>query len=393
MATIATPQPPTLIDVPPGLKGVAVTETSIGDVLGEAGMYHYRGHDAIELARERTFEDVWQLVLDGSLPAGPEEREGFSAEVRTGRELPTSFDDVLATLARGGSTLDGLRTALSVVATERACRPVVDADPSERRHDAIALAAVTPTLLCALHRLRAGLDPIEPRGDLGHAANLLWMLHGREAPAGHVRAVEQYLIATIDHGFNASTFTARVVASTGADVGACLVAAIGAMSGPLHGGAPSRALDLIDAVGSADRIDEVVGPLIRRGDRIMGFGHPVYRTADPRSVMLAGLAPGLARTREQRRFVELANAVEDGVVRMLAEHKPERRLRANVEFYAGVVMELCGIPREMFTPTFVCGRVVGWGAHVLEQASSARIIRPSARYLGPPPAITPISRP
>jgi citrate synthase len=244
---------------------------------------------------------------------------------------------------------------------------------------------VTPTLLCALHRLRHDQAPVEPRADLGYAANYLWMLTGEEPSAAHAGAVERYLISTIDHGFNASTFTARVVASTGADVGACVVAAIGALSGPLHGGAPSRALALLEAIGSPDRIDDVVRPMIVGGDKIMGFGHAVYKTDDPRSVMLRGVAERLGTTDEARAFVDFAVQVEARVIALLDELKPGRELRTNVEFYAGVVMELCGVPRTMFTPTFASSRVIGWCANILEQAADNKIIRPSARYVGTPP--------
>jgi citrate synthase len=206
------------------------------------------------------------------------------------------------------------------------------------------------------------------------------MITGTEPAPEHVRAVEQYLVATVDHGFNASTFTARVVASTGADVAAAVVAAIGAFSGPLHGGAPDRALAALDEIGSPDRIDGWVRAKVAAGDRIMGFGHAVYRTEDPRAVLLRETARGLGGD-----LVDFACAVEERVVAVLAELKPDRSLYANVEFYAGVVMELCGVPREMFTPTFAVSRVVGWAANVLEQATERRIIRPAARYVGPPP--------
>ena len=200
-----------------------------------------------------------------------------------------------------------------------------------------------------------GLEPVEPRDDLGHAAATTCTCSPAQEPTPQrARAVEQYLISTVDHGFNASTFTARVIASTGADVAACLVGAIGALSGPLHGGAPSRALDTLDAIGTPDRIDPWIRERVLAGDRIMGFGHPVYRTEDPRSRMLRGVAERLRRARG-RRLVDLAEQVERRVVEILAELKPGRELHTNVEFYAGVVMELCGLPREMFTPTFAVG--------------------------------------
>lgn len=205
------------------------------------------------------------------------------------------------------------------------------------------------------------------------------MLTGQEPDPVKARAVERYLISTIDHGFNASTFTARVIASTGADVAACLTGAIGALSGPLHGGAPSRALDTLDAIGTADRIGPWIRERVLAGDRIMGFGHPVYRTEDPRSRMLRDIARGFGGP-----LVDLAVEVERQVEEILAELKPGRELHTNVEFYAGVVMELCGLPREMFTPTFCAARVVGWSANILEQAADSKIIRPAARYAGPP---------
>jgi citrate synthase len=203
---------------------------------------------------------------------------------------------------------------------------------------------------------------------------------GSEPSPEAARAVEQYMISTVDHGFNASTFTARVIASTGADLFSCIGGALGALSGPLHGGAPSRALDLLDAIGRAERADAYLRDRVLAGERIMGFGHPVYRTEDPRSRLLKAIAQRLGGD-----LVDLAVAVEQRVVDVLAELKPGRELYANVEYYAGVVMHLCGLPREMFTPTFAASRVVGWCANVLEQAADSKIIRPAARYVGPPP--------
>ncbi len=273
-----------------------------------------------------------------------------------------------------------MRTALSLLGAAQGFRPVYDLDAAGRAEDALAACAAVPTLLTALHRLGQGLEPVEPRDDLPYAANYLYMLTGALPEPARVRAIEQYLISTIDHGFNASTFTARVVASTGADVAACLVAAVGALSGPLHGGAPSRALDTLDAIGTPDRIDGWIRERVLAGERIMGFGHPVYRTEDPRSRMLRDIARGFGGP-----LVDFAVEVERQVETILAELKPGRELHTNVEFYAGVVMELCGLPRAMFTPTFCAARVVGWSANILEQSADSKIIRPAARYVGPPP--------
>ncbi|MDX3629273.1 citrate synthase/methylcitrate synthase [Streptomyces europaeiscabiei] len=370
----------TPVDVPRGLAGVVVTDTSLGDVRGQEGFYHYRQYSAVELARTRDFEDVWHLMVHGELP-DVARRTAFADRVRPLRRLP---DDVQAALpaiatasARSGP-LSGLRTALSLFGASKGFRPVYDLDADRRRADALAASAAVPTLLTALYRLGQGLDPIEPRDDLPYAANYLYMLTGSEPDTLRARAVEQYLISTIDHGFNASTFTARVIASTGADVAACLVGAVGALSGPLHGGAPSRALDTLDVIGTPDRIDTWIRERVHAGDRIMGFGHPVYRTEDPRSRMLRGIAEQFGGPR-----VAFAVEVERQVESILAELKPGRALHTNVEFYAGVVMELCGLPREMFTPTFAAARAVGWSANILEQAEDSKIIRPAARYVGP----------
>ena len=237
-----------------------------------------------------------------------------------------------------------------------------------------------PTVVAALHRLSAGLEPVAPRADLGPAANYLWMVHGEEAAPEVARAIEQYLVLTVDHGFNASTFTSRVIASTGAALGAAVVGALGALSGPLHGGAPSRALDLLDAIGSPERARDHIRGAVERGERIMGFGHAVYRASDPRSGLLREVAERLGGP-----LVERAVAIEAEILVTLAELKPERPLPSNVEFYAGVVMETAGLPRDMFTPTFAVSRTAGWCAHIVEQAAAGKLIRPSSRYIGPPP--------
>jgi citrate synthase len=275
-----------------------------------------------------------------------------------------------------------LRTALSLLGATRDLRPLWDTDAEQHRADALLICAVTPTILAALHRIRGGLEPLEPRADLDTASNWLYLISGQVPEPKRARAVEQYLIATVDHGFNASTFTARVVASAGADVVSAIAGAIGTFSGPLHGGAPDRALEGLDEIGDIDNADAWVRAKVLAGDRIMGFGHPVYTTDDPRSLMLREIATGIGGD-----LVEFATTVERRVVEVLAELKPGRALYANVEFYAGVVMELCGIPRSMFTPTFAVSRVVGWSANILEQAGEGRIIRPSARYVGPSPQV------
>ncbi|MET7482006.1 citrate synthase/methylcitrate synthase [Streptomyces sp. NPDC005538] len=369
----------TRVEVPRGLAGVVVTDTRIGDVRGTEGFYHYRQYSAVELAQTRGFEDVWHLLAHGELPDA-ERSAAFAAETAALRRLPDEVRAALPAVAAASGTsgpLSGMRTALSLLGAAKGFRPVYDIDADARREDALVASAAVPTLLTALYRLGQGLDPVEPREDLSYAANYLYMLTGSEPDKQQARAIEQYLISTIDHGFNASTFTARVIASTGADVAACLVGAVGALSGPLHGGAPSRALDTLDAIGTPDRIAPWIRERVLAGDRIMGFGHAIYRTEDPRSRMLREVAQQFGGSR-----VEFAVEVERQVEAILAELKPGRELHTNVEFYAGLVMELCGLPREMFTPTFAAARVVGWSANVVEQAEDSKIIRPVARYVG-----------
>ncbi|MGP0108656.1 MAG: citrate synthase [Acidimicrobiales bacterium] len=366
-------------NVPRGLEGVVVAETSVGDVRGLEGFCHYRQYSAVDLAARRSLEDVWQLLFDGRLPDRAAAAR-FAGEVAHLREIPDAVADLLPAIASAGTPLDVLRTAISLLGAELGWQPSLDIGAAELRTQALRLCSVVPTLLTAAFRLRNGLDPVPPRHDLPHAANYLWMLSGEEAPPAQVRAIEQYLVLTIDHGFNASTFAARVIASTGADLAAAIGGAVGALSGPLHGGAPSRALDMMDSIGTPDRAEGWVREAVARGDRIMGFGHRVYKTDDPRSRFLREVAASLGGP-----LVEFAQLVEQTTVDVLAELKPGRRLYTNVEFFAGVVMHSCGIPRDMFTPTFASGRIIGWSAHVMEQAADNRLIRPAARYVGPQP--------
>ncbi|MGZ8765841.1 MAG: citrate synthase [Acidimicrobiia bacterium] len=369
-------------EVPKGLDGVVVAETVIGDVRGLEGFYHYRQYSAVDLAEKRTLEDVWRLLFDRALPTLAE-RAAFIGEVRPLRELPADLSSALPEIVRLGADappLDMLRTTYSLFATSLAFRPSLDVPAAELREQALRTCAVIPTLLMAAYRLRNGLEPVPPHPDLPYAANYLYMLTGEVPRPEYARAIEQYLISTIDHGFNASTFTARVITSTGADLGSGIVGAIGALSGPLHGGAPSRALDMLDSIGTIDKAEPWLRDAVERGDRLMGFGHRVYKTDDPRSVMLRGVAERLGGEK-----VELAKAIESKAVEVLNELKPGRGLYTNVEFYAGIVMDTCGVPREMFTPTFASSRAIGWCAHVLEQAADNRLIRPSAQYVGPAP--------
>jgi citrate synthase len=378
---------PDLIDVPRGLNGVAVADTTIGDVRGEQGFFHYRQYSAIDLAQHRTFEDVWALVIDGELPTD----NTFSSEVRALRALSPAVAEVLPAIVRAvPDPSDQLRAALAVQAGALNLDTVIGRSAKRLRQDALQLAATMPTLAAALHRLRSGHLPVAPRTDLDHGANYLWMLHGTEPTTAQAHAVETYLILTIDHGFNNSTFTARTVTSSGADVGACMLAAFGALSGPRHGGAISTTIEVLDGIEAAGGTAEAATLWVRdqldRGQRIMGFGHAVYRTTDPRSTHLKSIAEQFDSERAQ-----LAVATEPVIAAELNRDRPGRPLLANVEFYAGVVLEAAGVPRDLFLATFSMSRIVGWGAHVIEQSADTKLIRPAAHYVGPePPAEVPV---
>ncbi|MER3395320.1 MAG: citrate synthase/methylcitrate synthase [Acidimicrobiia bacterium] len=369
-------------EVPKGLEGVVVAETSIGDVRGMEGFFHYRQYDAVELADKCSLEEVWYLIHEKQLPNRKELAE-FSGKVARLRDVTPKTREALPQIASVSGTsrlLDGLRTAYSLMAAELGYAPWLDTDITELREQALKTCAAFPTILVNLYRLARGEGYIEPRQDLPTAVNYLYMLTGKEPDPEEARAIEQYMILTVDHGFNASTFTARVVTSTGADLGSAVVAALCALSGPLHGGAPSRVVDMLDAIGKPENAEKWLRETVSAGKRLMGFGHRVYKTDDPRSVMLRAIAERLGGPN-----VEFAKYVEKKAVEVLNELKPGRRLYTNVEFYAGVVMDRVGVPREMFTPTFAASRVLGWTEHVIEQAMDNRLIRPAAYYMGPPP--------
>lgn len=371
-----------LIDVPAGLKGVAVTDTAVGDVRGAEGFYHYRQYDATELARTRTFEDVWHLLHVGALPDDAQ-RADFAKRAAAHRAIPPKVAAALpsiAALAAGDGPLQALRAAYELVVLDQRMAPWLDVSAEILHEQALVTSAVFPPLVAALYRLARGQAPVAPRDDLGHVANYLYMLTGAEPDPARTKALETYLISTIDHGFNASTFTGRVVTSTGADLGSAVIAALGALSGPLHGGAPGRVLDMLDEIGEPDRAGTWIRAALKRGDKLMGFGHPAYRTTDPRDVLLRQVAEDLGSPR-----LPLAKAVQDSAIAAFRELKPGVPLPANVEFHAALVLESVGLPQELFTPTFAVSRVVGWTAHIMEQAANNKIIRPSARYTGPAP--------
>jgi len=364
---------------PAGLEGVAVAETSVGDVRGEEGFFHYRGYDATELARHYSFEQVWHLLLIGHLPHAAELAE-FRRATSAARAVSPEVDATLRAVAGlpNYSPLRALATGACALAADLDMQPTLDLSADEVRRDCLKLAAAMPSLLMRAEWFRRGRPAPEPDPKLGYAAAYLQMLTGERPTEKAARALEKYLVLTMDHGFNSSTFTARVITSTGSDVGSAVAGAVGALAGPLHGGAPSRALAMLDAIRQPEMAEEYLRREIGAGHRLMGFGHRVYKTDDPRSTLLREVAQELGSP-----MALFAEQVEETALGVLHELKPGRRLYTNVEFYAGVVMDSVGIPRDMFTPTFACSRTVGWTAAIAEQAANNRLIRPAALYTGP----------
>ncbi len=362
---------------PPGLKGLVVADTNVGSVRGEEGFYHYRQYDATEVAERRSFEAVAHLLLEDELPSAAEEA-AFRSSLAGARQ-PT---EALSTLAdrfadAGYPPLHSVRALLSVAVDPS---PSMDQTDEERRTAVLTAIGITPTLLAAVHRRQVGLTPLAPDPALSHAADYVRMVTGSTPGTEQARAVERYLSLTADHGFNASTFTTRVVTSTGADIGGVLSAAVSALSGPLHGGAPSRVLDMIEAIGEPANTEAWARAELEAGRKMMGFGHAVYRADDPRTKLLRDTALELGGE-----VVDRAVEIEERMLRLLRDWKPGAVIVTNVEFYAAVVLHLAGIPQDMFTATFTTSRIVGWSAHLLEQARDNKIIRPMARYVGVEP--------
>ena len=354
-----------------GLEGVIVDNSAICRIDGDAGRLIYRGYDIHDLASNSTFEEVAYLLWNGELPTR-EGLEGLKKQLSLERKIPDSLKRLLRELPRESNVLDVLRTTVSALGTGHQLK-------KPELPDAITITAKIPTINAAFDRIRRGEEPIDPRADLGHAANYLYMMTGREPDHAKEEALNKYLILLADHGMNASTFTARIVASTWSDLYSAVVAAICALKGPLHGGAPAPVLRMLKEIGKPERAEDWLRDHLRDGDRIMGFGHRVYRTTDPRAEILRDVATKSA----ERSFFELARHVEQTGVRILQEHRPERKLYTNVEFYSGVVMDSVGLPSDMFTATFAASRIIGWTANVLEQVANNRLIRPETEYTGP----------
>jgi citrate synthase len=292
--------------------------------------------------------------------------------MRAQRALPDGGAG-LRLLSKTVNPMDALRTEVSLTAA------LLEIKGAPTVEQAMALTARFPTIVAAFHRLRNGLEPIAPRQDLSHAANYLYMLTGEVPPENHVHSLDTYLVLLADHGMNASTFTARVIASTESDLGSAIVGAIGALKGPLHGGAPALVMDMLEAIGTAENVRPWIDNALNTHQKLMGFGHRIYKTTDPRAEILRDMAKH-ASTPE---FFALAKGTEDYAIQELNRRKPDQRLYTNVEFYSAAVLNSVGLPRDLYPATFGVSRVAGWSAHVLEQMMGNRLIRPQSEYVGP----------
>ena len=356
------------------LEGVVATSTRLSHVDGEAGRLTIAGYAVEDLAPHARFEEVAYLLLYGRLPE-PAELARFTQDLAARRALPPAGCEVLREAAVAQALpMDVLRMVAALLSLGRQENPV---------DDALTAIASFPTIVGAYWRMRSGAAPVPVRPDLPHAAHYLHQVFGAEPSAERARALETYLNTVCDHGLNASTFAARVIVSTRSDVISAITGAVGALKGPLHGGAPAPALDMVFEIGTPERAETVIGAKLDRGERLMGFGHRIYRVRDPRADVLAQAAQRFYASGGDQRLYHLAQQVEATALRLLRERKPERRLDTNVEFYTALLLHGLGFPAALFTPTFAVGRVVGWSAHCLEQLRDGRLIRPQSVYVGP----------
>jgi citrate synthase len=352
-----------------GLEGVVAAATRLSHVDGERGELVIAGFQVADLAAHATFEETTWLLWHGKLPSTLQ-LESFRAELADARVLSPATVALLRECARGHlDPMDALRAAAGTI--------------SLRSDDPAGIVAAIPVIVAAYWRLQRGKGPLDSRPDLDHAENFLYLLGGEVPDREKVRGLETYLNTVVDHGLNASTFTARVITSTGSDLVSAVVGALGALKGPLHGGAPGPALDMVFEIADATRAEAILRGKIEAGEKLMGFGHRVYKVRDPRADVLAKAAERMYTRAGDMSLYRLARSVEAAALRLLEEYKPGRRLQTNVEFYTALLLHGLGLDASLFTPTFAMSRVSGWIAHALEQRRANRIIRPQSEYVGP----------
>ncbi|HEX9376428.1 MAG TPA: citrate synthase [Actinomycetota bacterium] len=356
-----------------GLEEVVAAQTNLSDIDGKLGRLFYVGYDIHDLARNATFEEVVYLLHDLRLPTQTE-LDDLNEELVGDREISGFLSDLMPTLAAQTSPMSMLRTSISAAS---AYDPDGwDESPEANKRKAIRLIAKAPTLIATYHRIRTDQEPIPPNPKLPHAANFLNMLLGEEPDQEAARALDTTLVLYADHTMNASTFTARVIASTLADMHSAITGAIAALKGPLHGGANEEAFRMLEEIAEVDRAEQWVKDALGRKQKIMGFGHRVYKTEDPRATHLRRLARELGERSGETKWYEISAVVEKVVME-------ERGLYPNVDFYAASVYHSLGIPTDLMTPIFALARMAGWTAHVREQYADNRLIRPESEYIGP----------
>jgi citrate synthase len=369
---------PTVVDR--GLEGVVVGSTQLSNVEGTIGRLTYRGYDIDDLAPNATFEEIVHLLLYGHLP-NRHELEALRREIGARRALPEPLVNAMQSVPKTAWPMDVLRTIVSGLGL---FSPVNShGEHLSDVHTAIDLIAKMPTIVAGWDRIRRDLDPIAPRTDLSQAGNFLYMRSGKVPHAIEEDALDTYLVLLADHSFNASTFAARVVASTRADIYASMTAALATLQGDLHGGAASAAYRTVSEVKTPENAEPYVRDILDRGQRIMGMGHREYKVRDPRARHLESMAKELSQHVGGSQWYETAHALEEASRKVLQERKPGNTIYANVDFYTAPVLADLGIPGDEFTCLFACGRIAGWTAHVLEQLADNRLIRPQATYDGP----------
>ncbi len=363
-----------------GLDGIVVANTEMSLVDGQVGHLAIRGYDVEELAGRATFEEVAYLLWYGALP-NKQELASFCDKLVAARTLPAETEAAITLAAKRMGPMDALRFAVASISADD---PDLDDESQEAlTNRACRILARVPVIVASYQRQRNGQKPVASRDDLGIAANYLYGITGEVPPDPETRGMNTYLCTVSDHGMNASTFTARVIASTASDMISAVTGAIGALKGPLHGGAPGPALTMIEEIGTPDRAEAWMKDAISKGKKLMGFGHRIYKVRDPRAEVLYAAAEELADETDEREALALAKAVEQAGIRVLNEAKPGRNLNTNVEFYTALLLRELGLSSDLFSPTFAVGRTAGWIAHIMEQRAGGRIIRPQSEYVGP----------
>lgn len=363
-----------------GLEGIVAAATHIAEVNGELGRLTLRGYDIRELSGKVSFEEVAYLLWHGKLP-NRAEYQALKEEMSAARELHPSALAAMKEVAPHADGMHLLRIGASMLSLGDDDIDSLSIDAARKR--ASRLTAQMPAVVAHMWRMHNGLPIVPPKPEHGLAEGFLYMLEGKEPDPARVDGLNAYLVAVSEHGLNASTFTARVVISTDADMVSAQTAAIGALKGPKHGGVPGPVLKMLNAIGSPERAEAYIRRELAEGRRIMGFGHRVYKVRDPRAAILSEAAERMVEVTGDRKLLDLTRAVEQTTVEVLAEVKPGRDLYANVELYAALILHEVGIPSELFTPTFAVGRTAGWTAHMIEQMEDNRLIRPQSVYVGP----------